>query len=161
MLAECRCEFAWSPQTGEVREFIMLTFLGKYREYVPLVIRIVLGLTLIFAHGLPKIMAPDRWEREGQAMANFGITFAPVFWGFMAAATETLAGILFLVGLAVRPAALMVLFIMLVATVQNLMVQGSVSGGRAHPIDFAAGALALMILGAGKYSIDRKIGWDR
>jgi len=139
----------------------MFTFLGKYREYVTLVIRIMLGLTLFFAHGLPKITAPDRWEREGQAMANFGITFAPVFWGFMAGATETVAGILFLVGLAVRPAAFMVIFIMLVATVQNLVAQGSVAGGRAHPIDFAAGAIALMILGAGKYSIDRKIGWDK
>ena len=139
----------------------MFNFLGKYRDSVPLIIRIVLGLTLFFAHGLPKITAPDRWEREGQAMANFGITFAPVFWGFMAGATETVAGILFLVGLAVRPAALMVLFIMLVATVQNLMTAGSVAGGRAHPIDFAAGAIALMILGAGKYSIDRKIGWDK
>ena len=62
----------------------MLTFLGKYRDSVPLVLRIMLGLTLIFSHGLPKIMAPDRWEREGQAMANLGITFAPVFFGFMA-----------------------------------------------------------------------------
>ena len=84
----------------------MLTFLGKFRDIVPLLLRIMLGLTLIFSHGLPKIMAPDRWEREGQAMANLGITFAPVFWGFMAGATELAVGILFLIGLAVRPGAL-------------------------------------------------------
>jgi putative oxidoreductase len=65
----------------------MLTFLGKYRDNAPLVIRLMLGLTLVFAHGLPKVMAPERWEREGQAMSNLGIAFAPVFWGFMAGAT--------------------------------------------------------------------------
>jgi len=142
----------------------MLTFFGKYRDHVPLVLRIMLGLTLIFSHGLPKVMAPDRWEREGEAMANLGITFAPVFWGFMAGATELTAGILFLIGLAVRPASVMVIFIMFVAALNNVVSAGSLSGlqgGRSHPMDFAAGTLALLILGAGRMSIDRKIGWDR
>jgi putative oxidoreductase len=140
----------------------MLTFLGKFRDIVPLLLRIMLGLTLIFSHGLPKIMAPDRWEREGQAMANLGITFAPVFWGFMAGASELTVGVLFLIGLAVRPGALMVLFIMFVAALNNVVAAGGLSGlqgGRSHPIDFAAGTLALLILGAGKMSVDRKIGW--
>jgi len=142
----------------------MLTFFGKYRDHVPLALRIMLGLTLIFSHGLPKIMAPDRWEREGQAMANLGITFAPVFFGFMAGATELAAGILFLIGLAVRPASVMVLFIMFVAALNNVVSAGGLSGlqgGRSHPMDFAAGTLALLILGAGRMSIDRKIGWDK
>jgi putative oxidoreductase len=140
----------------------MLTFFGKYRDIVPLVLRIMLGLTLVFSHGLPKIMAPDRWEREGQAMANLGITFAPVFWGFMAGASELTVGILFLIGLAVRPGAFMVLFIMFVAALNNVVAAGGLSGlqgGRSHPIDFAAGTFALLILGAGKMSVDRKIGW--
>ena len=139
---------------------MMLTFLGKYRDHVPLVLRIMLGLTLFFAHGLPKITAPDRWEREGEAMANLGITFAPVFWGFMAGATETLAGILFLIGLAVRPSALVMLFVMFVAALNSVVNAGSLGGGRAHPIDFAAGAIALLILGAGAYSLDKKLGLD-
>ena len=138
----------------------MLTSLGKYREYVPLVLRFMLGMTLFFSHGLPKITAPERWEREGQAMANLGITFAPVFWGFMAGATETLAGLLFLVGLAVRPSALVMLFVMFVAALQSLVTRGNLLGGQAHPVDFAAGALALLILGAGAYSLDRKLGLE-
>ena len=60
---------------------MMLKSLGKYREYAPITLRLMLGATLLFSHGLPKLMAPNRWEREGQAMAMFGITFAPVFWG--------------------------------------------------------------------------------
>ena len=139
----------------------MLTSLGKYGDFAPTVLRLMLGLTLVFAHGLPKITAPERWEREGQAMANLGITFAPVFWGFMAAATESLAGLLFLVGLAVRPSALVMLFVMFVAALQSVVTVGNLGGPRAHPVDFAAGALALMILGAGAYSLDRKLGLER
>ena len=139
----------------------MLTFLGKYRENAPLVLRFMLGMTFFFSHGLPKIAAPDRWEGEGQAMANLGITFAPVFWGFMSGATETLAGLLFLVGLAVRPSAVIMLFVMFVASLQNLVTEGNLLGPRAHPADAAAGLIALLILGAGAYSLDRKLGLDK
>ncbi len=140
---------------------MMLKFFGKYREFVPLVLRLMLGMTLFFSHGLPKITAPDRWEREGEAMANLGITFAPVFWGFMAGATETLAGLLFIIGLAVRPSALVMVWVMFVVSVNNLANAGNLTGGRAHGVDFAAGAIALLILGAGAYSLDRKWGLEK
>ena len=142
----------------------MLTFLGKYSDYAPLAIRLLLGTTLVFSHGLPKLMEPDRWESSGRAMANLGITFAPVFWGFMVGATEALAGLLFWLGLAVRPASALMLFVMFVAALQNVVNAGGLAGlagGRAHPIDFAAGALALLLLGAGALSLDRKLGLEK
>lgn len=142
----------------------MLKSLGKYSDYAPLAIRLLLGTTLVFSHGLPKLMESDRWESSGRAMANLGITFAPVFWGFMVGATEALAGLLFWIGLAVRPSAALMLFVMFVAALQNVVNAGGLSGlagGRAHPIDFAAGALALLILGAGAMSLDRKLGLEK
>jgi putative oxidoreductase len=138
----------------------MLKSLGKYRDYAPLIIRLMLGTTLLFAHGLPKLMAPNRWEREGAAMATFGITFAPVFWGFMAGFTEVLAGILFWIGLAVRPAAVLMMWVMFVAMSRNIAT-GRLGGSDMHPLDFSAGLVALLILGAGVYSLDRKLGWDK
>lgn len=139
----------------------MLKSIGKYRAYAPVTLRIMLGATLLFAHGLPKLTAPARWEREGQAMATFGITFAPVFWGFMSGFSETLAGICFWLGLAVRPMAALMLWVMFVATARSFAMGGlaGLRGGNAHPIDFASGALALMILGAGMWSLDKKLGW--
>ena len=98
----------------------MLTFLGAYVDRVPLILRIGLGLTLIFSHGLPKLLEPERWAALGGAMANIGITFAPAFWGFMAGFTEFIGGVLLLIGLAVRPAAAINLFIMFIAAAQNL-----------------------------------------
>lgn len=143
----------------------MLTFLGKYSDYAPLAIRLLLGTTLVFSHGIPKLLeGSERWEGSGRAMANLGITFAPVFWGFMVGFTEALAGLLFWVGLAVRPASALMLFVMFVAALNNVVNAGGLgglAGGRAHPIDFAGGALALMILGAGALSLDRKLGFDK
>ena len=139
----------------------MLRSLGAYKDSVPLILRIGLGLTLLFAHGIPKLMeGPERWEGLGRAMANIGIGFAPMFWGFMAGAVEAAGGVLLLIGLAVRPAALINLFVMFVAAAQNIATAGSLGGGRAHPIDAGVALLALLVLGAGKYSLDRKLGFD-
>jgi putative oxidoreductase len=143
---------------------MLMKSLGKYSDYAPLAIRLLLGTTLVFSHGLPKLMEPDRWENSGRAMAYLGITFAPVFWGFMVGFTEALAGLLFWIGLAVRPASALMIFVMFVATLRSVVNAGGLSGlagGSAHPVDFAGGCLALMILGAGALSLDRKLGLEK
>lgn len=139
----------------------MLNSLERQRDSALLLLRVLLGLTLVFAHGLPKVLAPDRWEATGRAMEAIGIGFAPVFWGFMAGATELAAGVLFLAGFAVRPAAAVMVFVMFVAAAQSLATAGTLGGGRAHPIDAAAGYMVLLMLGAGSYSLDRRLGFDR
>lgn len=138
----------------------MLKSLGEYIDSVPLVLRIGLGATQLFAHGLPKLLEPERWEATGRAMANLGITFAPTFWGFMAGFAETVCGLFLILGLFVRPSCVILLWVMFVAAAQNVLTAGSLAGGRAHPIDAGVGLLALLILGAGTYSLDRKFGWD-
>ena len=139
----------------------MLTSPESRRDAALLIMRVMLGLTLVFSHGLPKVLDPDGWESTGRAMQAIGIGFAPVFWGFMAGAVELVAGVLFLSGLAVRPAAAVMIFVMVVAVARSLDAQGSLAGGRAHPIDAAAGYLVLFLLGAGSYSLDRKLGLER
>lgn len=139
----------------------MLKSLGRYAYAAPLILRFGLGFNQVFAHGLPKLMEPDRWENTGRAMASLGITFAPTFWGFMAGFSETVCGVLLLLGLFTRPASLVLLWVMFVAAAQNVATAGSLGGGRAHPVDAGIGILALLILGAGSMSLDRRFGFDR
>ncbi|MSO31001.1 MAG: DoxX family protein [Acidobacteria bacterium] len=139
----------------------MLKSLGNYSDSAPLVLRIGLGLTQLFSHGLPKLLeGPERWEGLGRAMGNLGITFAPMFWGFMAGFTELVGGILLIIGLFVRPTSVVLTFVLFVAAVQNVVTAGNLGGGRAHPVDAAMGLIALALLGAGKWSLDRKLGLE-
>ena len=139
----------------------MFKSLGKYSSSASLILRLGLGTTFVFAHGLPKVLeGPEGWAATGKAMASLGINFAPTFWGAFACFGELIGGILLLVGLCTRPVAMFLMSILFVAAMQNVVNAGSLRGGRAHPIDAGTGLLALVVLGAGKYSLDRKLGLD-
>ncbi len=139
----------------------MFKSLGKYSSSAGLILRLGLGTTFVFAHGLPKVLeGPEGWAGTGRAMASLGINFAPTFWGAFAAFGELIGGILLLVGLFTRPVAMFLLSVLFVAAAQNVVNAGSLKGGRAHPVDAGTGLLALVVLGAGKMSLDAKLGLD-
>lgn len=139
----------------------MFKSLGKYADAAPLILRLGLGTTMVLAHGLPKVLeGPEGWAGTGKAMAALGVTFAPTFWGALACFGELIGGILLIVGLFVRPTALFLTSILVVAAAQNVVNTGSLRGGRSHPIDAGAGLIALAVLGAGKASLDRKLGLE-
>lgn len=139
----------------------MFKFLGNYASSASLILRIGLGLTFVFAHGLPKVLeGPEEWAAIGKAMGALGITFAPTFWGGLACIGELVGGILLLAGLFVRPAAMFLISIMIVAAAQNVVNAGTLRGGRAHPIDSGVALLALAVLGAGRASLDHRLGLD-
>ena len=134
---------------------MILTFLNRYREVGLLILRVGLG-ALFILHGWPKITGgPAGWTDLGNAMANLGVTFAPVVWGFMAALTEFGGGICLILGLATRPAALLLAFNMLVAATYHLHAGDGIMGA-SHAIEDGVAFLALVVLGPGKYSIDGK-----
>lgn len=137
----------------------MLTFFEKNSEVGHVILRVGLGLTSLFLRGISQLAGgPARYEELGGAMENLGIGFAPVFWGFMAAFTEAAGGLLLVLGLFVRPACVLLVFTMLVASLQGLVNNGTLMGARAHPFELGIAYLALLFLGAGKYSLDRKLG---
>ncbi len=132
-----------------------LNFLSKYSDVGLLIIRLVLGLMMIF-YGWPKLVGgPEKWEGLGGAMGNLGITFFPVFWGFMAAVTEVLGGALLATGFLTRYACIFLTFVMLVATVMKFS-NGDGLAGAGHPLMIGAVFLGLIFVGAGKLSIDQK-----
>ncbi|RFZ92628.1 DoxX family protein [Mucilaginibacter conchicola] len=132
-----------------------LSNLGKYKDFGLLVTRVGLGAMFIY-HGYPKLMGgPHLWEQVGASTKYVGINFAPVFWGFMAAATETLGGFLLIIGLAFRPVCLLLLATLIVATFSHIGGGDGLSGA-SHAIEDAVVFAGLLFIGPGKYSVDKK-----
>lgn len=118
-----------------------------------LVLRIGIGISFVFVYGYEKIFGgPETWAGLGSNMALLGITFWPVFWGFMAAATEFVGGILLMLGLAFRPALVLLSGTMIVAALGHTI--GDISGGPWHATEMLTVFIALLITGPGAYSLD-------
>jgi putative oxidoreductase len=132
-----------------------LNSLGKHKDLGLLILRVGLGLTFIFNHGWPKLSGgPDKWGAIGGAMEALGVHFFPVFWGFMCAVVEFGGGILLILGYQLRLACLFLIFNMVVATL-SMMAKGGGVMGVAYPFEIGVVFVALLFLGAGKYSWDK------
>ena len=133
----------------------MFEKLGNYKETGLLLMRLGLGFMLI-THGLPKLTAgPDTWGKLGSSMGNWGIHFAPIFWGFMAAAAEGIGGVLIMLGLFFRAACLFIIITMAVAATHHFSA-GDGLNGAGHAMEIGFAFLGLLFIGPGKYSVDKK-----
>ncbi len=132
---------------------MILTALSKYKDFGLLFLRIGIGSMFIF-HGAPKMFGgPERWERLGASMANVGIEFAPVFWGFIASFSEFIGGICLILGLFFRPVCILLAITMAIAASGHLS-RGEGLRGAAHAIEDGIVFLSLIFIGPGKYSLD-------
>ena len=130
---------------------------SKYIDFALLVLRAGIGLTLAFYHGYDKISGgPAKWEQIGGAMADVGITFLPVFWGFMAAFAEFFGGLLVAIGFFTRGAAALVAFTMFMAFYGGIH-NGDGFAKSSHPFELMCVFIAILLAGAGKYSVDHYI----
>jgi putative oxidoreductase len=133
----------------------ILSNLGKYKNTGLLIMRVGLGIMFMF-HGYPKLLGgPNQWTAVGGATKHIGVDFFPVGWGLLAALTETFGGFLIVLGLAFRPAALLLSITMAVAATMHLKT-GDGLGGASHAIEAAVVFLGLILVGPGKYSVDKK-----
>lgn len=116
-----------------------------------LLLRIVAGLALAFAHGLGKV--PPSAGFIGR-VAEMGLV-APELFAWLAATAEFGGGILLALGLLTRPAALLVLGNM--AIVSLMAHAGDPFGDREKAVLFGAIALMFLLVGAGRISLDALI----
>lgn len=129
--------------------------LGKYQSLGLLLMRLGLGTAFIL-YGYPKISGgSEMWKGIGGAMGHLGVTAYPMAWGFAAACAEFGGGILLILGLFFRPATLLLLAVMTVATVHH-WAAGDAINVMLHPIELASVFLGLFFVGPGRYSIDGK-----
>ena len=119
-----------------------------------LVLRVGVGLTMAFAHGLGKI-PPSEGFIGAIGMLGFPV---PVVFAWAAALSEFLGGLFIAVGVLTRPAAVMLAVTMAVARFVQHGADPFADGELALVYLFAAAALAFT--GAGRYSIDQMF-WRR
>lgn len=126
---------------------MMESIFGSYKKYAPLVLRIVLGVVFI-AHGWGKIT-----DVAGTAgfFGKVGIPLSGLF-AWVVALVEFGGGILVLLGLFTRIAAVLIGIVMVVAIITVKFQQGFLGG---YELDFTllGVAIALLFLGNGSVSI--------
>jgi putative oxidoreductase len=125
-------------------------------------IRVTAGL-LLLPHGAQKLFGwfgGDGIEATGQFFASkLGL---PASFALLAGVVEFFGGLMLALGLATRVVAGLVAGLMAVAVVQVHLGAGFfwTSGGFEYPLFWGVVALAFVIRGGGRYSLDRLIGYE-
>lgn len=132
----------------------MWNFLGKYRDFGLLALRLGVGVMFLF-HGWPKLTGgPDKWAALGQSMGYLGIHVVPVFWGFMAAVSEFFGGACLILGVVFRPACLLLVCTMAVAATMHFG-RGDSLQTASHAIELGFVFFGLLFIGPGRYGFGR------
>ncbi|MDX2053565.1 MAG: DoxX family protein [Polyangiaceae bacterium] len=113
-----------------------------------LTIRLWFGLALAFGHGLSKVLDVGGFAA---GVGRRGIPL-PEILGPAAAASELLGGLLLAIGLFARPSAFFVVVTMLVAAL--FVHAGDPFAKKELALCYAMAALALLLSGAGRFSVD-------
>lgn len=134
---------------------MILTSLTRFRDWGLLFLRVALGAFYLYDHGWAKLAGGvHTWHEIGLAVRYVGIHFAPVFWGLMAALSETLGCVLVILGFLFRPACLLLFITLFVASAMHLgRGQGWHAASEAVELDILF--FSLLFIGPGKYSLDK------
>ena len=110
--------------------------------------------------GYPKLFGgPEGWELVGNDAAYLGLTSWPMFWGFFIAIAEFFGGALLILGVLFRTSVI-ILLLSSIITVAASIGQNADFVYTANAIAIAFVFLSMLFIGAGKYSLDRRI-WKR
>ena len=134
----------------------MFRFLDRLQPLGLLVLRLVLGAILI-VHGKPKVFGGMQHMKDLVHSIGFPAVFA-----YLAAYTEFLGGMLLVLGLLTRCAAIAVVIEMTVIIAKVHWHAGFTGQGNYQfPLALGAMAFGLICFGAGGISVDRLIGGKR
>ncbi|HVG60242.1 MAG TPA: DoxX family protein [Hyalangium sp.] len=116
-------------------------------------VRVVFGVMIAVAHGLPKVM--DGVERHTNTVAAMGFPF-PALFAWLSALAELAGGLLIAAGFFTRPVALILIVNLVVAMYRHLQ-QGDPFSRLVLALLFIAVFAAMGLAGAGPWSLDAKV----
>jgi putative oxidoreductase len=152
-----------NEQQGQLYIPALAKIYPKFNRWAAPILRIVTGGILI-PHGCQKLFG---WfggiglTANAQLFDRFG--YSPgIFWGTLVGLTEVTAGILLVIGLFTRPAALAIAIFMINAVYFTSNVGGFfwTKGGSEYSLLILAVAVHFLIRGGGPYSVDRAVGHE-
>lgn len=124
-----------------------------------LVLRLALGVMFV-AHGLQMAFGLFGGPGvRGFSQMLSGLGFAPaIFWSYIASYTVLLGGLLVIIGVQTRLAAILLLIFILTAGIKVHLSKGFFlsNGGFEYTFIIAAICIALILLGPGKFSMFNK-----
>jgi putative oxidoreductase len=138
------------------------TALSKLNPHIPLVLRVVLGVTM-FWHGEQKF-AETKISNVKGFFDFLGIPLPGVL-AVVVALLELVGGIMIILGLATRLISLLFVVELLVAVMrykygESVGFIGAKEAGAELDWALIAGFIALAVGGAGPLSADHKLGWE-
>lgn len=138
----------------------MFTSLNRYRQFGPLVLRVVIGI-IFLAHGLQKFGIVPGGNLVG-VTSFFGTVGIPVpgFMAVVVALVEAVGGVALILGFGTRIAAILLSIVMLVAILVVKLPSGAgLIGANSFELDLAllAGLVALILMGSGEAALEDKI----
>lgn len=141
---------------------LSLSPLSRLATLAPLAVRVIAGI-IMFAHGLQKLIQVGPGNFGGQVLAGLGVPL-PVFMGYVVTLVELVGGLLLIVGLFSRLAALLLTIDLVVAILLVKVNVGFLSGssGTGAELDLAliAGFLVILFAGPGRLSVDHALGLE-
>ena len=135
---------------------------GGAAGYAPLVVRVLAGV-IMAAHGWQKLQGGP--SGFGQALAGLGVPL-PELMAYVVTLVELIGGVLLIVGLLSRLAALLltidlVVAILLVKVNIGLLSPADGSGvGAELELALIAGFLVVLLAGPGRLSVDQALGYE-
>ena len=133
------------------KETLLSRFLARSynRDWAIGLLRIWLGVMMVY-HGVPKFFG----DRSGMIgwLSDVGVP-APEFFAFMAGFGEFVGGVLLILGLVTRPAAILTTITMLVAVFGKHL--DDPFGKKELGLAYLVMSLVILIAGPGRHSLDR------
>jgi putative oxidoreductase len=129
---------------------LKISILEKYKEYGVIFIRLIVGFHLIYGTQ-DNVFSYARMEEFAGFLSVRGVPF-PLFSAFLSAYSQFICGILFIVGLATRYAAV----VMIINFIAALIIAhiGDTYPNMFPALMMLAASCFLLVHGAGKLSVD-------